>query len=381
MVYDGITRQQILDLIPEACDPAISVYVPTARAGADVMQGRIKLKNLLVQAENLLVDRGMRRTLAIDLLKPVADLDNDPNFWNDRLDAVAFFLRPGWFEAFHLPFSTPEFLHVGDRFYVRPALQTLNQCRLWYVLALDKNHVHLVRCGLRRASEVHVEGMPESMDSFVSVEHGEKRLQFHTAGAAGRAGSIISHGTGDKGVDHKERLNRLALAVARSVEAHLMGSTEPVALAGTEEFQDSFRAVTKLHNLLDRGITRSPKLLEPLDLKAESEAIIRDHADAPRLAALAHYAEMAGTGLTSHQLDEILPAAVQGKIDMLFTRSDAAAWGPFNGGVTVRDEPLVGDQELLNEASLITLQNSGSVYPFQKSELAISEPIAAIFRY
>lgn len=368
MIYDGISRNTILDLAKTTGEPAISIYVPTYRTGPEAMQGRIKLKNLLALAENRLVEQGMRRTLATELLSEATALIEDSDFWNDRLDAVAIFVSPGFFKAHHLPYSTPELLHIGPHFYVRPLVRALNYSAAFYVLALDKNHVRLMHCTPRAVNEMKVGDMPHSLEKFVAVEHVEKQYQYHTAGRIGGAGSVIGHGAADKGEDEKDRLHRFSQAISRSLEKFLGASREPVVLVGTKDFQDIFRSVAHLPCLLPEGVAQSPKMLDGRQLCAAASPLVEAFEDTARQAAMERYREIAGTGLTAQTLDQVLPAAAEGKVDALFILPNAAVWGQ-------------GDIELINEATIATLENSGTVYEIADDELSLPEPIAASFRY
>lgn len=384
MEYTGITRQEIVELGQTSSDPAVSIYVPTARTGPEVMQSRIKLKNLITQAENHLVDRGLRRTLAIDLLKSAAGLDQDEDFWNKRLDSVALFIGPSLFKAYHLPFTSPEFIEVSNRFNVRPLADVLTKCLCYYVLALDKNNVRLVHFDYGQPQEVHVPNMPLSIDEFIKLEYAAKDLQFHSAGRAGQVGGVISHVAGDQGVDPKDRLHRFCLAIGHAVEKRLANSKEPLALVGTEENQAFYRAVSRYPHLLEKGAVQTPKMLNGNGLREAVAPIIREFEDKPRVAAAAHFSEMAGTGLTSEQLEDILPAAQDGKVDVLFIRSQATAWGvytPETHELRIHEKPGVGDVELINQAALATLHNSGVVYPAGAAQPAFTGPVAAIYRY
>lgn len=382
MVYDGITRPQIAELVLLRSKSVISVSLPTARIGADVQQGRIRLKNMLVEAEDRLVsDHKLRRTLAMDILGPAAEACADVEFWNDRLDSVGIYIAPGFYRAYHLPFTVREHLEIGPRAFVRPLLPGLANQPTFYVLALDQGGVRLLRCGPRGAKQVPVQEMPETMESFVADEHVDKQVQFHTAGAVGRAGGVIGHGAGDRGADPKGRLQRFSIAISRAVERYLIDKTEPVILAGVDEFQNEFRAESRLRHLLDDGIRGSTHMSEPLDLRRAALPIVAEYADIPREMAVARYRQLAGTGKTSQQIEEILTSAESGRVDVLFLDSERDLWGTYEGGITTHPERLPGDSELLNLTALATLENGGAVFEAEPSDLGIAGPLAAVYRY
>lgn len=383
MEYNTITPRHIIRLAKQRSDPAISIYVPTARTGADVLLGRIKLKNLLTKAENELVQRGMRHTLALDFLSRACELDQSEDFWNTRLDCIAMFIGPDIFEAFHLPFSAPEYVEVGTRFHVRPLLPVLESCFSYYVLALERDDIRLVHYTARKAKKEHVENMPKSFKAFVGVTHPGKQLEYHSAGRIGRAGTVIRHSGGDQSAEDKDRLHHLCLAVNRSVEAHLAASTDPVILAGTKDFQDCFREVSTLPNLAAKGIEGSPKMLGLGELHDAAEPIIRDLEAEQRAHRLARFSELGGTDLACHELYDILAAAWFGKVDTLFIRDGAQVWGTFVPGASMvtHETPIDGDEDLLNKAAIATLESSGVAYIVAPDEKTFVGPAVAILRY
>ena len=384
MTYEGISRQQIVELTKAAADPAISIYVAAPRNGPDVQHGRIQLKNFLIQAEKQLVERGMRHTLAIDLLAKARELDYDAEFWKNRLESVAMFIAEGTFETFHLPFAVPDLLVVNERFLVRPLLSVLTRCLSYYVLAAEKGHVRLVHCSPLGTDNLNVENMPESLEGYFASHHSEKQSDSHTGGHAGGGSSMIHHGSGDKGLDEKAHVHHFCQAVARSVEHVLVDSAEPVVLVGTDDIQAAFRDVSRLKHLLPTGIVRSPKMMDNHALHTESAAIVDAFADTGRQTAIAHYKECAGTGLTSQQIDSIIGFATKGQVDVLFDLHGEAVWGTYNEATdktSVHESPEAGDEELINLALISTIQSGGTVYSVRPEELELTGPVGVILRY
>jgi hypothetical protein len=372
--FNGISRNQIEELVNHGEETVASIYVPTARKGIDVLQGPIKLKQMLESVETELVNMGMRSTLAKDFVGPAQKLLSDTTFWDQRSDGVAMFLADGFFKAYHLSFPVPESIQVGTRFNILPLISALSKGEPHYVLALDKNQVRLIVCTAQSTKEATVPGMPRSLASFVSQEYAEKQSQAHSAGPAGQAGSMIRHGAGDKGADAKVKLRRYSQAIDNALRTLLHESKHPVVLAGTQEFVDEYRAVTKYPHVLPDGIIRSTKTLEPNDIRKFSQPIADQHADRKRQEELEKYRAFAGTGLTSQQPEELRDLALAGKIESLFTIQDPSG--------TNAEGPLpTPEWALVNEVALATLANHGSVYRISKEELETVGSAAAILRY
>ena len=384
MEQQSMSRRQIRELAGHVANHAISIYFPTSRIGGDVQQGPIRLKNELAKAEERLAKEGMRRTLAIDLLAPAAALVEDEAFWNERLDGVAVFLAPNFFRAVHVPFEVKELCAVGTHFQLRPLLNVLNDRTSAYILALEQGHVRLLHHGPRGIVSVAVDDMPESVETFASHEHSGKQVQTHTAGHAGQAGSIIGHGSHDKGIEERDRLRRFCAAIDKALVRHLHSSETPVVLVGTQEVQDAFRLHSKLPHLVEKGVVCSPKVLDGNELWTKASPIIDADSDQIRQKALGRYREIVGTGFTSQQIEEILPAAMTGKVDILFANDAPPVWGRFDeaaGVALIHDEPADEDEDLINRAALATIANGGRVYPVNEEDLALTGPAAAIYRY
>jgi hypothetical protein len=72
------------------------VFLPTHRAGREVEQAPIRLKNLLRQATDALTFDGVRARESDRLLAPLRRLLDDRLFWQYQSDGLALFSRPGW---------------------------------------------------------------------------------------------------------------------------------------------------------------------------------------------------------------------------------------------------------------------------------------------
>ena len=58
---DSLERQDLRELISQAGGPFVSIYQPTHRAGADIQQDPIRLKNLIREAAEKLKTAGNAR--------------------------------------------------------------------------------------------------------------------------------------------------------------------------------------------------------------------------------------------------------------------------------------------------------------------------------
>jgi len=119
---DVIRRTDLQRLTVGRQGPCVSVFLPTHRAGREVEQAPIRLKNLLRQAIDALKADGVRAPEIDRLLEPLRRLLDDRLFWQYQSDGLALFSRPGWWRSFRVPLDLPELAVVDDRFHVSPLL-------------------------------------------------------------------------------------------------------------------------------------------------------------------------------------------------------------------------------------------------------------------
>ena len=83
----------------------VSIYLPTFKQGQEANQGRIRLKNLLRDAEGDLVKSGFSQKDALDLLKPASKLLDETIFWQNQEQGLGIFISPKEMRYHKLPFE------------------------------------------------------------------------------------------------------------------------------------------------------------------------------------------------------------------------------------------------------------------------------------
>ena len=157
---DAIRRTDLQRLAVGRQGPCVSVFLPTHRAGREVEQAPIRLKNLLRQATDALKTDGVRAPEIDRLLAPLRRLLDDRLFWQYQSDGLALFSRPGWWRSFRVPLDLPELAVVDDRFHVSPLLPLLVVDGHFFVLALSQNQIRLLEGTRDRVEEVDLPGVP-----------------------------------------------------------------------------------------------------------------------------------------------------------------------------------------------------------------------------
>lgn len=381
MIKTGIDQQDLNTLVAHNSWPAITITLSTARAGVEVQQGQIRLKNMLLLAEERLVEGMLRRTVAHDMLAEARSLVGDATFWNDRHDSIALFICEEFSQVRYLPFAVDDSLDISSGFNVLPILPAFVCAPAFNILVLEKHHLRLVHCAGDTAETVHVPHLHVDIELFAQQEKGADSHQQHVV-ANGR--TVIGSGSGDPSAAESARLRRFYIAADHAVSQHLAPLREPLVLAGTKESQAIFRSVAKYANIVAGGIPLVSRLEKNEDLRKAALPLLESLVRSPVVAEVDRYRARAGTGMTSQQIEEILVAAHAGKVEALLVSRSEPIWGKFDdltGVVVVNDTATTTDENLVNRAALGTLRHKGYVFPVDGKELELAASAVAVFRF
>lgn len=384
-------RSELKTLMDRAGDgPCVSIYMPTHRGGPETRQDPIRFRNLLGDAEDQLKGVGVRDGDAKAILEPAQQfLRQGP--WREMSDGLAAFSRDGFFRAYRLAGAFAEFLAVGPHWHIKPLVPLFSSDQQFYLLSLSLDHVRLYQCSRHTVVEVDLPAqMPRSLAEALRFDVDEDHLQWHTQTAyhSGklRPGVFHGHGIGNDDSTKKRKVNEFVHRVDRGVESVLADERAPLILAGVEYLCATYRDATSYANLFDEWIAGNPDLLRPEHLQEKGWALL-----APRLqAAQDRSADLCRQALAhdrgGNRIEDVVPAAWNGRVDTLFVPLDRQRWGRFDpaGGdqpVVLHEERRNGDVDLLDLAAAHTLLNDGQVYAVPHEQMPDRQPILATYRY
>jgi len=381
---DLLNLEELKALVRQDVGPCASIFMPTHRAGAETRQDPIRFKNLLREAEQGLRALGLRSPQARGLLKPARELLTDSAFWRHQSDGLAVFAADKLFRFYRLPLDFAELMVVGERCHVKPLLPLFMGDGHFFVLALSQNQLRLLEGTRHSVDEIDLEGVPTSLVEALGEDR-EKQLQFHTQtqapGTGERAAGFHGHDPADEA---KGRLLRYFRQVNEGLGQVLKDERAPLVLAGVDYLLPLYKEANTYPHLLEQGVTGSPEALTPAELHRRAWEIVQPRFLEAKQAARAQYQELAGTGRTSTNVREVVPAAYHGRVDVLFVAVGIKQWGrldPDTHSVHLSEEPVPGDEDLLDVAAVQTVLNGGTAYAVQSEKVPDNAPLAAIFRY
>lgn len=388
-MIDLPTRENLRDLMAKETEACISIYMPTFRAGRKTEQGPIRLKNLLKQAEQYLLDLHFRNPQIRTLLEPAEALLTTGLFWQHQSDGLALFLSPAGLLSYRVPLSFDELVVVSKRFHLKPLFQLLTGDGLFFVLAISQNAVRLLECTRYGCDTIDLAGIPTSIAQALQFDDPEKQLQFHTgtsAPDAGRGRSAIFHGHGAGSDDAKTNLLRYFRSIDQGLQKLFQDRQAPLVLAGVEYLLPIYREANHYPYLIEEAIEGNPEELSDKTLQEQAwnlmEPIFRQAQDKARM----DYERLSKSksNWSSRDLEKIVSASLAGRVETLFVAMGVQQWGRFDpqtGTAQLHEEARPGDEDLLDLAAIQTFLNGGTVYARDPNEMPDDSQAAAIFRY
>lgn len=361
--------------------PAVSIFLPTHRAGPETLQDPIRFKNLLRAAEDQLAAAGARASEVRALLAPAFDLLEDSQFWQHQQEGLAVFAAPGVFRRYRVPRGLDEKMVVSHRFHVKPLVPLATDDGTFFLLALSQNQVRLFEGTRDTANEIALEGVPPSLAEALKYDDPQKQLQYHT-GAPGRA--AVFHGQGTGIDEHKDNLLRFFRQVDAGIRKLLGERHTPLVLAAVDYLLPIYREASTYPQLVDEGIPGNPERLSTAALHRQAWSILEPRFARAQEEAAARYRRLAGTGRTSTELTLIVPAAHHGRVEVLFTARNAQEWGSYDPETDRVDrlpEPRSAGQDLLDLAVVEALRRGGAVHVLEPRSMPDRATVSAIFRY
>jgi len=377
-----LTRNNLNLLMAVHKGPCVSVFMPMHRSGPETQQDLIRFKNLIREAEERLITRGIPAPEARELLESAQKLLQGDLFHQHQSDGLAMFLSPEVFRTYMLPFVFEELVIVTDRFHIRPLLPLLSGDGRYYILALSQNKVRLLQGTHYSVNEVSLADVPKNLAETLRDDDSWKELQMHSA-ISGEQGtfSSVTHGSE---VDSKENIRRYFRRIDKGLHELVRDERVPLVLAGVDYLHPIYEEVNTYPHLMEAGVGGNPERLSAKELHAQAWTVVRPYFQKAQGEAVDQYKQFISSGRASNRVRKIILAASHGRIELLFVVPDFQQWGAFDPStdeIHLHKKEKTGDEDLLEFTAIQTLLNGGNVYVVEPGTMPDTGSLAAVFRY
>ena len=381
---DQLTKEDLQKLLTPSEGLHVSLYMPTHRAPVEGRQDLVRFKNLLRETEERLIRGGLRGPEATEFVRPLQKLLRDLSFWQYRGDGLAVFLSRDMVHCYRLPMQFEELVMVSHRFHLKPLIPLFTENSGFYVLALSQNQIRLLQGNRYGAWERELDHIPASLAEALRYDDPERQLQVRgkASTSAGKGNAVFfSHG----GLECcKDDIHRYFRQIDKGLQELLQPDRVPLLLAGVDYLLPIYREVNSYPHLLPEGIIGNPETLSAGELQTRAWKMVQPYLRKAGEEMISQYNRLAGTGRTSRDIKEILPAAAQGRVEKLMVASGTQAWGSFSpagNAVELHGGPADASEDLLDLAAIQTLLNGGTVYTIEPEAVPDGSSIIVLLRY
>jgi hypothetical protein len=138
--------------------PCLTITLPTHRTSPDNKQDPIRVKNLVTQGTNRLLDEFSKREVA-PLLDRLGGLVEGIDY-QYTLDGLMLAVNRDIAREYVLPFTLSERVVVDDTFFTRDLVHAFNRARRYWVLSLSEQPTRLYSATREDLEEVTTGGFP-----------------------------------------------------------------------------------------------------------------------------------------------------------------------------------------------------------------------------
>ena len=376
-------------------DPAVTIYIPTHRAGQETHDGHdaIVWSNAVKEVRHELVDGGMPEGEAYGFLEPLTRLEQDATFWTRQSDTLAAFLHGDQLELFPLPIKSEETrTYVGEQFALAPAAGMLVPDARYYVFTLQRGGNHFYEATRHSITPVFIhDEVPVDMAEVLEPYEGGEHLSAHTAGASAGAGSLGGtstvfggQGSNEDRIDEQERI--YYERVTAGLDKLVAGQEEPLILVCQAQHAAEFKRTFHYPHVVEEVIDINPDNLSPAELHTETWQVMQPRFDKDYKALSEKVEAAVSSGRFVASAQDAVPAAINGQVDSLFVASDKpTVYGTYDeatNSVTYHEQGEAGSVDLIELAIRKTVENGGKV--FSRASFVLPdgvETVGATLRY
>ncbi len=381
-----ITQEQFEKLANFKDELCISIFIPTQRAGKEVLeeQSKTHLKSKMDDIKRKLDKAGHSEEKITKIISPIRELIEDKDFWRHQSDGLAIFASPEFFEKFTVPVNFEAYEHISNEFYIKPLVPLFSGDGRFYLLAIQVKGVSFYEASRYSITKINIEDLtPSSLMERVGFDYEEKALQFKTSGATQGEKNMHGHAGADR--ERKHEIFRYFRAVDEGLQPILNKGKLPLVVACQDYLFPIYKDANTYNKLYEEPVPGNPSDMDLMDFHEKSWNVIEPFFEKTKREKLKKYEEWNNTEHTSPSVSDIIPAAMEGKIDTLFLENREEIWGTYNDKsrkVTINDQQNSGNYSLMNLAAKKVLENGGNVFLIEAAFMPEKDSkMNALFRY
>jgi hypothetical protein len=373
--------ERLADIHDTSC---VSIYISTKRAGQEVLEGQFQLKNCITQVTAELEQLDYKKAEIENFLKPVDLLLDDASFWRNQSDGLAIFLSKEGMWHYTLPLAFKKYAYVSNHFYLLPVIPFFNGDGKYFMLSLSQGRIRFFEGNRHSITEVRVDDLsPPSMKDAVNHEHKQKNLQFRSGQGSNQ--DAIFNGHSDGIDDNNKEIERLFHLVDDGLMKLIGNEDCPLILACQDQYYPVYKKITNYAYLFNDFINTNPDQEDALLLHEKAWLLIKDFFQGDQKNKVIEYENLQHTTKASSELEQIIRAAVDGRVETLFIQTPKEIHGLYdeeNRSVIIDETKSISNASLINLTAVKSINQGAKVYLLNSEEMPVKRTVMnAIYRY
>ena len=361
-----INDQKFKNLANVKNDTCVSIFIPTQRAGKEVLEGKNKkhLHSEWTQIKKKLKENNVSEDTIEKIGNPIQELVEDRDFWRHQSDGLAIFSSPDFFEYYTLPVNFETYHYISKEFYVKPLVPAMTGDARFNILAIQLEDVRLYEASRYSITPIEIDDLtPSRLEERVGFDYKEKALQFRTQGEGGEKTQFHGHGGSER--DVKTEFKQFFRAVDQGIKDYLNKEKLPLVVFCQDYLFPIYEDANTYNHLFEKVIPGNPNDTDMLGIHTKSLEVFEPVLNETRDKKIEKYKDLSKTENTTSAVSDIIPAVYQGKVDTLFIENRAEVWGKYHEDemkVEFGEDHQDGNISLLNLAARKTVELGGKVY-------------------
>lgn len=379
----GVEIKKLAAIHSNVC---VSIYLPTHRRGKEVLeaQDRLVLKNEIQNVGQKLPSFGLAPSEVNAFLEPLVRLLDDDEFWHHQSDGLAIFRSNGLFKKYSLPIHFKERFEISSEFYLLPLLPYLMDERQYLLLGISLRGADLYlgsKFEFDKVTPASLTSLEFEEDSDREFRSGDLQIRTH-ATKNYRSGT---HGHKEVGQHRKELITRNFRKIDQIVTSKLEQNDLPLMLAGLDNLIPLYRDINSAPNLVMEFLPGNPNDHDEQWLHEKSWVLIEERLNLENRSLVTKFRDEFETPLTGSELEDILGAALNGRLETLFLVEEFDSWGvydPIVGAAKMGENRNLPNVSLVNRLAIECILRDKKILVLPKGEMPFEFlQLGALYQY
>jgi len=346
--------------------PCVSITLPTHRTAPQNRQDPVRVKNLVRQAADRLLDEFPKREmepLLIRLEKLAESID-----YNNLLDGLVLYANQDYDNSFMLPFTVQERVVIDETFFTRNLVYALNHTTRYWTLVLSEQPTRLFEGTRDTLIEVQGEGFPTT----------------HTgAGGSGR----LPGGQGVRKSAYRDEYHRQFFRqIDKQLKIFMDDDPLPLMLVGVNRFLSFYNEITNYKDDILAQVTGSHDKTSPHELGKLVWPPAKANLAEKKNQVLGELSRAVNDRKVATEINDIWRKANEGRGRLLLVEEDfhfPARLDETGQHLTAAEDVTAPDviDDAVDEIIETVLSMQGRVMFLENGKLADHQRMAMILRY